>query len=38
MEVTFNIMNEKFNFLELQLFIKENKLGKINFSLGKVEF
>ena len=31
-------MNEIFNFLELQAFINENELGKMNFSLGKMKF
>ena len=30
-------MNEIFNFLEFQVFINENELGKFNFPLGKME-
>ena len=31
-------MNEIFNFLEFEVFINENELGKMNFPLGKWNF
>ena len=33
-----NVMNEIFNFLKFYVFLNENKLGKINFLLGEIEF